>query len=330
MIKRIIIVFLLAFLVMSFNFQLAFANQDNWVPEVKFLTVGGGAVAWEVLAAKIANIINQEIPEIETNSIPGGGTINLTKLEKGDVQLALTQCYRSNWAFYGEEPYKEPYKNVRHLMTMYKGSFQAVVPKASNIKEWTDLTKMPVRFNVNKIGTGGNYGTIKMLEAYNITLDDIKNAGGTIHHVGYSDGKRMVQDGLLDIWISPDGTVPHAAILELERKPGVRFLKVSDEVIDKFIENFPGAARGILPKGSYETLMEDIPTVDFRVQLVVSSNLSDELVYRITKALITHLSEIQETFKGAETVTLETVLTANTIPIHSGASRYYKEIGLLK
>jgi TRAP-type uncharacterized transport system substrate-binding protein len=73
---------------------------------------------------------------------------------------------------------------------------------------------------------------------------------------------------------------------------------------------------------------EDIYTVGSTVGLTARMDLSEETVYQITKAIWEYLPEAKKSQPFLEAITLDQLKKANNMPLHSGALRYYKEIGL--
>ncbi|HPI99203.1 MAG TPA: TAXI family TRAP transporter solute-binding subunit, partial [Synergistales bacterium] len=61
-----------------------------------------------------------------------------------------------------------------------------------------------------------------------------------------------------------------------------------------------------------------------------NDRMSEELVYRITKALWENIDELAAVHAQGKNVKLETALSAMSVPLHPGAEKYYKEVGLLK
>jgi TRAP-type uncharacterized transport system substrate-binding protein len=75
--------------------------------------------------------------------------------------------------------------------------------------------------------------------------------------------------------------------------------------------------------------MEDIPTIGTVTALICSADLSDEMLYRITKAIFENLGQLSKIKKKAiANVSLKNALRGGKIPIHPGAKRYYDEHGV--
>jgi uncharacterized protein len=64
--------------------------------------------------------------------------------------------------------------------------------------------------------------------------------------------------------------------------------------------------------------------------LVTRSDLSDDAVYQMTKAVFENLAEIQSAHSAAKDIKLEDALKGMPVPVHPGAERYFKEKGVVK
>ncbi len=306
-------------------------EQPGGDGKVTFITVATGAAAWGTIGAKIADVISKDVPGVEASSIPGGGIENMKKIQDGEAQFGMTDGPLAGWAVEGKPPFEgQTMTKARHVINLYKGIFQAVAPNDSGLNEWDDLKTKPFRVNMNKEGMWGNYGLKMVMDAYGVNEQDILDAGGVINKLGYDDAKIMMQDGLMDLWATCDGVVPHASVMELFQNPGVHFLEIKPEIQKKLEETVPGIGASIIPKGSYPNQDEDANSVELWILLFASEDVPDEIVYEVTKALVNRTEELQSLFVGAEAFSLENALENAAIPLHPGAQKYYEERGLIK
>jgi TRAP transporter TAXI family solute receptor len=63
---------------------------------------------------------------------------------------------------------------------------------------------------------------------------------------------------------------------------------------------------------------------------VTREAISDDLVYLMTKSLFDHLDQLAQTHPAARDIDVAKAPFGLPIPLHSGAVRYYREIGLVK
>ena len=97
------------------------------------------------------------------------------------------------------------------------------------------------------------------------------------------------------------------------------------------IEDYGFFAAGEIPEGVYEGVSAT-KTVAVGAQWFTSASEDEELIYNITKALWNDESRrlLDVGHAKGKTITPDTALNGVGVPLHAGAERYYKEIGLLK
>ena len=59
--------------------------------------------------------------------------------------------------------------------------------------------------------------------------------------------------------------------------------------------------------------------------LVTRSDLSDELVYQMTKQLFENLPAMVSAHSAAKQINIERAAKGSPVPLHPGAAKYYKE-----
>ena len=96
------------------------------------------------------------------------------------------------------------------------------------------------------------------------------------------------------------------------------------------IEKYPFYTKYHILAGTYKGVDADVQTVAVVASFIVSDDLSEDLVYKMTRALFEHADEITIGHpKGAE-LDPEYSVESISIPMHPGAEKYYKEIGVLQ
>ena len=83
-----------------------------------------------------------------------------------------------------------------------------------------------------------------------------------------------------------------------------------------------------IPAGTYPGQDAPVETITVKATIIVSADLPEDTVYRMTAAIFDHAEDIaKENAKGAE-LSLDTATTGMAAPFHEGAARYYKEHGI--
>ena len=75
---------------------------------------------------------------------------------------------------------------------------------------------------------------------------------------------------------------------------------------------------------------QDLPTVHTSLEILVRTDMSDDVAYRLTKAMCEGADEIIAANPTWGNFKAETAWEGVTHPLHPGAVKYYKEKGWMK
>ena len=92
----------------------------------------------------------------------------------------------------------------------------------------------------------------------------------------------------------------------------------------------PGRTFDMLQPGTYGGQVNEEPVrmVSSIVGLGTNKWADEEQIYNITKAIFDHHDDLVAAAKWMEAITPETALNQMNAPLHIGAYKYYKEIGV--
>lgn len=286
---------------------------------------GPSGGSWYPLGAKMAEIFGK-IDGLAVSNGPGGGVGNVLDVNKKEAELGWTYGHTSYDGFKGNAPtFKSANPNIRHLATFYPAALQTAVPASSDIKSYNDLKTR--NLSPGKLKWSG-YAAAKMVYSkYGFTVEDVKKNGGTVHHVGYTDSVSLMKDGHIDAATFLT-SFPQSSILDLEFKPGVRFLPVDKDILSGILKQNPGYIQVDLSSEHYKSISAPVPTLGAVTIMVVNKDVSDDVVYKITKALWDNHGELAKVKGIWKTVTLENALLGAALPVHPGAKKFYNENGV--
>ena len=91
---------------------------------------------------------------------------------------------------------------------------------------------------------------------------------------------------------------------------------------------YPPYFRLSIPGGTYEDVADEVPTYGLANGLVISADVSEDRVYEMTKAVFENLDALAGVHPAFGKMSKETVLNGFGSPLHPGALRYYREIGV--
>ena len=306
----------------SFAFLANFANADQFIRMVS----GPSGGSWYPLGAKIMQTFQSQIKGTATSNTSGGGISNVMSVDGGDAEFGFTYAHTVANGYNGKGKFKKARKNVRYFATLYPAAFQVAVRSDSKIKGFEDMKSANI--SPGKPKWTGTAFCESILKDYGFNFDTIKKNGGVVHMVSYKESVALMKDGQADVFMGAT-SVPQASFIELENSPGIRFIGLPKDRIDRIVKNNPGYIYGKIPAGAYKSVTKDIPTLGIVTSAIVHKDLSNDLVYKMTKVFWDNHGEFVKVKKIWKKVLLKEAVNGAAIPVHPGAAKYYKEKGVM-
>ena len=235
---------------------------------------GPSGGSWYPLGAKITQVLGEKIDGITTSNTSGGGISNILSVDGGDAEIGWSYAHTAFNGYSGKGKFKKPAPNVRHFATLYPAMFQVAVRKDSPIKSFADMKNANI--SPGKAKWTGTAFAESVLKSYGFGFDDIKKNGGTVHHVSYTESVALMKDKHIDVFMAAT-SMPQASFLELEHSPGIRFIGLPKAKLDEILKANPGYIPGMMPKGVYKSVEQDLHTLGIVTNMVVHKDLPEDL-----------------------------------------------------
>lgn len=283
-------------------------------------TTGG---SWNLFTTVVGNFLPKAIPGIRTTVSPGAALSNIKGVQDGTITLAVSKLPTTIDAYNAVAPFTSPQDKVVNMGYLYTEHYHIIVNKNSNINSVADLKgKRVTTF------TKGNTAEIicrDILASYGLTYDDL----GSINFSSLSDMGEQFKDGLTDCLMFASA-LPVSTVLDITTARDIRLIPLTDDDFAKLKEVSPAYLKNIIPANTYNGQTEDVPCLGNMQHIIVNKDLDEEFVYQMTKAIVENLPEIGATHVVYKILTPELMAQDLGIPMHPGATRYYKEIGAIK
>ncbi len=291
--------------------------------EKTFVTVvtGGTSGPYFALGGTISNLLNEHVEGINSSvESTGASKVNCTKLGSKDAEIAFAMNNVVSFAYTGTESFKDSGKieNLRGIASMYPNFCQVITLEGTGIKEISDLKGK--RVGVGAPGSGVEVDARNILKIHGITYDDINE-----DFLSYAESVEQLKNGTVDAAFLTSG-LPNAAIMDLATTHDVKIVPIRKEMADKLHEEIPHYGSEMIPAGTYDN-EEDVETVAVKSILITRDDLSEELVYNITKTIFENLDALVGTHNAAKKISLDTVRDGMPVPLHPGAEKYFNELG---
>jgi TRAP transporter TAXI family solute receptor len=167
-----------------------------------------------------------------------------------------------------------------------------------------------------------------LFEIYGITPEDYEAWGGKIVHTDNNTASEMLQDGTGDIMLCQTSTTS-SLLTELTMTTPVIIGGFNDKVVEGLIER--GFAERYIPAGTFGQFEKDTRTAFAATSVVVSSDMSDNEAYNLTKVLMENRAKMGESCATMRDITgkIATNTDMTVVPLHPGSVRYFQDIGVL-
>ncbi len=113
----------------------------------------------------------------------------------------------------------------------------------------------------------------------------------------------------------------------------MHFVPIEGPSVAKLVKERPYYAKSVIPvKAHYPgaTNSGDVNTFGVKATLCTSADVSDEVVYAIVKEVFDNLEDFKNLHPAYSVLTKENMLEGLSAPLHPGAQKYFKEVGLIK
>jgi TRAP transporter TAXI family solute receptor len=293
--------------------------------ESKELTFGAATIGgfWYVLAGALGEDIQKTVPGTNVTVVEGGSIANLKGLEQGIFQIGLSNGQTVPEALNGVGKFEQKAENIRTIASLYPNIFYIVVREDSDIHSIEDLKGKAVTPGIK--GYSGELAFQQILEIHGLSYEDLPK----VEYIGTTDGGNLLRDGHVDALVGMLDA-PNSTITELDTTVGIRLIPIPEETVKQLQEINNGYLTYTVKGGTYPGVKEDTLTVAGYSMLLVNKDLSDDMVYTITKTLIENKDKYATLSKSMKDFNAEFSAETMVGPIHPGAEKYYNELGLLK
>lgn len=301
--------------------------QDNFT----IVGAGPGAGAYNMAGALAENTNRLKLGFTVTNRASKGFVANTRMVEVGGSDFALTNGIFVFSAQNSMKPFTEmKAKNIRGIGPVTTSWFQMAVVRDSGIKTYMDLKGKRVNYAAK--GSNTEFMTRTIFEQLGID-DSIQK-----EYMRWDQAATSMTDGNIAAFGIPN-PVPSPSILQASASAPLRILSLPESVIKYFTDSNPGYYKDTVPPGSYSGMENDsFTTVAYTIFVTANANVSDDVVYKVTKATYDDSSRdfIVAAFKSwsigldaAKKPDFLGLMKGFNLEVHPGAARYWKERGLM-
>lgn len=254
-----------------------------------------------------------------------GSISNVQAIAAGTIDSGFVQADIAYWAYTGTGAFegKPRLDMLRSIANLYPEHVHLVVRKSAGVRSVRDLKGR--RVSVDEQGSGTLVSSRLILQAFGLREADLK-----AQYIPAAQAISRIKDGTLDAFFFFAG-YPAPAVAELAEAGEIDLLPIAGPLIEKLHAKFGFFATDLIPSGAYQGIKRT-DTLSVGAQWLVAAKVPDELVHAITATLWNKTTRqiLDKSHSRAAQIKLETALNGLAAPLHPGAERYYREVGVLK
>jgi len=288
------------------------------------ILTGGTSGVYYPLGVALSQIYSKAIPGSKTAvqaTKASAENLNLLQAGRGEAAISLGDSLSDAWKGNEEASFKVPLKKLRTIAALYPNYIHFVAAADSGIKSLADIKGKRISVGAPKSGTELNVREI--LKAAGISYKDFAK----VEYLSYAESVELMKNRQLDVTLLSSG-LGVAALRDLATSQKVVFLTIPADIVAKI--NDPAFQVGVIPAKTYEGQDADVSTISVQNYLVTHEGVSTETVYAMTKSMFENLDQMVAAHAAAKAIKRENAAKAPPAPLHPGAEKYYREVGLLK
>ncbi|MDO5666316.1 MAG: TAXI family TRAP transporter solute-binding subunit [Alcaligenaceae bacterium] len=308
----------------------AFAVPSTASAQQTFVSIGTGGVTGVYYAAggAICRLVNKDRADhgvrcsVEST---GASVFNVNTIRAGELELGFAQSDVGYNAYEGAGQFEgDAYKDLRSVFSMHPEPLTYLVRGDANINSFDDLKGK--RFNIGNPGSG----TRASLEEYLKEADLDLSFFGLASELRADEHGPALCDGKIDGFVYGVGH-PSANIQDPTATCNAKLMPMQGPIVDKIVDEKPYYAKVEIPGGLYNGNPDATPTYGVVATVVTSAKVSDDVIYTVVKTVFENFDELKQLHPALANLSKEEMIKNGlSAPLHPGAEKYYKEVGLIE
>jgi TRAP transporter TAXI family solute receptor len=286
------------------------------------ISTGGTGGVYYPYGGGLAEIFTRHVKGVKAVAEVTGASVENVKLaHSGETVIAEAMNDVVYQGYNGIGKFEGNPQKILAMFQMYPHHYHVVALQGKGINTIYDIKGK--RVSVGAPGSGTEFKTNLVLqEALGIPYSSFK-----VFRLSFTENANALKDGTIDVGIW-DVAAPTSSVMDLSMTRDIYIIPFSKEEIDKICKKFPFYSPFEMPAGIYKGQDKPIPNPSVWNTVACTASLDEELVYKLVKAVFENADYLQKIHPFAKYTTPENAVTHSVIPLHPGAVKYYKELGL--
>ncbi len=292
-------------------------------PQQWIIVTGGESGTYYPIGGAIAQVINNNLKEVEAEAqVSDGSVANINSLSADSAELGLIENSIAYYAEQGTQMFEgQSIDNIRGIASLYPEVIQIVTLQEYGINSLFDLQGKTVG-----IGAPGSGTAVNMLEIFK--LADLNEDNVDIQYLNFTECVEALKAGSIQAGCIVAGW-PTSAVTEIAGLRSIDLVEIPPDFLAGLADAYPFYTSAEIPSGTYPGVTKAVDSVAVEALLAARADLSEDLVYTVTRALFEHTDVLAAAHARGKDISLGSALEGMSILLHPGARQYYQEKGLI-
>ena len=284
------------------------------------IATGGTSGTYYPIGGAIAQAVSKGTDLQATAETGNASVANVNLVAQGDIEVAFAQNDITFWAYTGKLMFKAPLTNIRTIAALYPEHVQVIVTKDSAVKSLEDLKGKRVGVGAPGSGVEGDVRAI-------FQIAGLKYSDMRVDFLDFGATTSRFKDNQIDAGFVVAG-YPTASVMDLATTKDISLLNFDSAFLESLGKEHPYFVPSTIPAGTYRGVDTATTTPAVMAILVTHDKVPDDVIYQFTKAMFTNIADVHASHAKGREINLESALSGLTAPLHPGAAKYFKEMGL--
>lgn len=275
---------------------------------------GGQSGIYYPFGGALAKVWSENVADTNVKAeVTAASVENTIKVVRGDMIAGIAMGNVVLDAYKGEGKFKSAMP-VKTLFALYPNLVHAITLEKSGITSISQLKGKRISLGAPASGTAVT--SAALLESMGI---DVKKDIDAVY-LNYSETTNALANGQIDAGFIVGGQGV-GAVTQIALTHKISVIPISDAESSAFIEQYPAYSAYTIPENVYNNVGA-VSTLSVWNVIVVSSTMSDEMAFNLTKSAFENMAEVRKVVKVAEATTPENASRLKGVPLHPGAQKY--------
>jgi len=288
------------------------------------ILTGGTSGVYYPLGVAMSQLFGKAIPNAKASvqaTKASAENLNLLQAGRGELAFTLGDALSDAWKGNAEAGFKTPLKKLRAVGGIYDNYIQIVASADSGIRTLADLKGKRISVGAPKSGTELNARAV--LKAAGLDYKDFAK----VEYLPFGESVELMKNRQLDVTLQSAG-LGVSSLRDLATSQKIVVVAIPPDVVKKIGD--PAYQPAAIPAKTYEGQDQDVPAVAIQNFLVTHEGVPEQVVYQMTKAVFENNDALAAAHTAAKDIRKENAVKSLPVPLHPGAQKYFREIGLVK